>query len=164
MHTQSSLLPNLQVDLALLDTPSLYPSVSNPISIYQSQAQIHHVKIQQQQQQQINKQILLPYPGIVTNATLHQQTTLIPAPPRALQPEPLTYSNRTQFLTQPINFANTDNTGSSELPQPIHTVSTKEAVPQDISHISDTSNSDPFSSQFSSPTQSQSVNDPFNPP
>ena len=66
-------------------------------------------------------------------------------------------------MTQPINSANTDKTNSSELPQPIHTVSIIEAAAQDIKPISDTSNSDPLSSQFSSPTPSQSANSFSNP-
>ena len=101
---------------------------------------------------------LLPYSGFLPNTTL-PAPTLIPAPPQALQPELLKYSNTSQFFTQPTNFANNDETSSSELPQRIHTVTT-----HDISILSDTSNSDPFSSQFSSPSASQITNNPFNPP
>ena len=82
----------------------------------------------------------------------------MPAPLQTPQPELLNYSKAPHFFTQPINFANTDKINIFELPQPIHTVSTKEAGPQDISLISDTFNSDPLSSQFSSPTSSQIAN------
>ena len=63
-----------------------------------------------------------------------------------------------------MNFANTDKTHGSELPQPIHTVSNISDTPQEICLISDTSISDPLSSQFSSPTPSQIANNLFNPP
>ena len=91
-------------------------------------------------------------------------TTVVPAFPRAPQPELLNYSHTPQFFTQPINFANTDKTSSSELPQPIHSVSSIHGTTHDINLLSDTSNSDPNSSQFSSPTASQIANNPFNPP
>ena len=58
----------------------------------------------------------------------------------------------------------THKTSSSELPQPIHTVSTINDTTHDISLLSDTSNPDPISSQFSSPTASRTTNNPFNPP
>ena len=48
--------------------------------------------------------------------------------------------------------------------QPIHTASNITDIPQEISLISDTSISDPLSSQFSSPTRSQIASKPFNPP
>ena len=88
----------------------------------------------------------------------------IPAPPRAPQLELLNYPNTPQFSTQPINFANTDKTNSSELPQPIHRVSHLPETPHDISLLSDNSNSDPIISQFSSSTPSQIASNPFNPP
>ena len=91
-------------------------------------------------------------------------STLIQAPPRAPKLEIRNYSNTPQFSTQPINIANTDKTRSSELPQPIHTVSNINDSTHDISLLSDTSNSDPFISQFSSLTASQIANNPFNPP
>ena len=50
------------------------------------------------------------------------------------------------------------------MPQPIHTVSQLPETPHDISLLSDNSNSDPLSSQISSPTPSQIANNPFNPP
>ena len=53
---------------------------------------------------------------------------------------------------------------SSELPQPIHTVSHLPETPHDISLLSDKSNSDPLSSQVSSPTPSQIARNPFSPP
>ena len=104
------------------------------------------------------------YSGFLTDALLQHQTPLIPTPPQAPQPELLSYSNTPQFSTQPVHFANTDKTISSELPQPIHTVSTTKAVPQDISLISDIHNSDPLCSQFSSSTPSQIANNHFNLP
>ena len=58
----------------------------------------------------------------------------------------------------------THKTRSSELPQPIHTVSTINDTTHDISLLSDTSISDQISSQFSSPSPSQIANYPFNPP
>ena len=89
---------------------------------------------------------------------------LTPDSPRAPQPELLNYSNTPQFSTQPINFANTDKTHSSELPQPIHTVSHLSETPHDISLLSDTSYCDPISSKLSSRTPSQIASNPFNPP
>ena len=50
------------------------------------------------------------------------------------------------------------------MPQPIHTVSIIHHTTHDISLLSDTSNFDLISSQFSSPTASQFANNPFNPP
>ena len=50
------------------------------------------------------------------------------------------------------------------MPQPIHTVSHLPETPHDISLLSDNSNSDPLSSQISSPTPSQIANNPFTPP
>ena len=123
--------------------------------------QIHQTQAQQQQQQ-ITEQILLPYSGFLQNTTL-PPPTLIPTSPRAPQHELLNYSNTPQFCTQPINFANTDKTVNSELPQPIHTVSNINDTTHDISLFSDTYNPDPISSQFSSPTASQIVKIPFNP-
>ena len=89
---------------------------------------------------------------------------MIPAPPRAPQTDLLNYSNTQQFSTQPINFANTDKTHSSEMPQPIHTVSHNNDTTHDISLLSDISFSDPTSSQISSPTPLQIASNPFNPP
>ena len=88
----------------------------------------------------------------------------MPAPPRAPQLEKINYSNKPQFSTEPKNFANTDITISSEMPQPIYTVSNINDTLQDISLISDTSISGPLSSQFSSPTASRIASSPFNPP
>ena len=105
----------------------------------------------------------MPYSGFIANTTL-QPPTLLPAPPRAPQPELINYSNTPQFSTHPIIFANTDKTNCSELPQPIHTVSNIHDTPQDIILISDTSFSDPLSSQFSSPTTSRIESNPFNQP
>ena len=105
----------------------------------------------------------MPYAGFLPNTTL-PPSTLIPAPPREQQPELLNYSNSPQLSTQPINFANTDKTSSSEFPQPIHTVSTIDDTTHDFSLLSDTSNLDSIRSQFSSPTASQIANNPFNPP
>ena len=90
--------------------------------------------------------------------------TLIQAPPRAPEPELLSYSNTTQFSNKPTIFAKTDKTHSSKLPQPIHSVSNINNTPHDISLVSDTSISNPISSQFSSPTPSKIANNPFNPP
>ena len=160
-HTQSLLLPNLQIDFVLLDTPPLYSTIGNPISPHQIQTQIHQT--QAQQQQQTTAQSLLPYSGFLPNTTL-PPPTLIPALQRAPQLELRNYSNTPQFSTQPLNFANTDKTSSSELPQPIHTVSNIHDTTHDIGLLSDSSNSDPISSQFSSPTTSQIANNPFNPP
>ena len=156
---QSLLLPNLQIDVVLLDTPPFYPTISNPIPYYQSQTQIHQT--QAQQQHQIYTLTLSPYSGFLANTTL-QLPTIIPAPPLAPQPELINYSNLPKFSTQPINFANTDKTSSSELPQPIHTFSNIHDTLQDISPISDTSISDPLSSQFSLPTASQIASNLFN--
>ena len=105
----------------------------------------------------------MPYSGFLPITSL-PPPTIIQAPPRGPQPELLNYSNTPQFSTQPTNFANTDKTSSSELPQPIHTVSTINDTTHDISLLSDTSNFDPISSQFSSPTLSQIANNLFNPP
>ena len=110
----------------------------------------------------MNTQTLLRYSGFLSNTTL-QPPTLIPAP-RAPQPKLLSYSNTPQFSTQPINFANTDKTHSSELSQPIHTVLNINDTTHDISLLSDTSISDAISSQFFSPTPSQFTSSPFNPP
>ena len=101
-------------------SPPLYPTIGYPISPHQSQAPIHQT--QAQQQQQINTQTLLPYSGFLP-ITPPSPTMLIPAPPRAPQPELFNYSNTPQFSNQPIKFANTNKTSSSELPQPIQTVS-----------------------------------------
>ena len=155
-------------------SPPLYPTISNPLSPHssQSQSQTHLHPAQPftaqqppQQQQQYTPQLttLQPYSGFLPNTTL-PPPTLIPAPPRAPQPEILNYSNTPQFSTQPINFANTDKTNSSELPQPIHTVSHIPDQSHDISLLSDSSHSDHVSSQISSPTPSQIANNPFNPP
>ena len=57
-----------------------------------------------------------------------------------------------------------DKTSSSELPQPIHTVSKIHDTTHDNSLLSNTSYSDPISSQFSLPTASQIAKNPFNPP
>ena len=158
--TQSLLLPNLQIDLVLLDTLRHFTPQSvipyPPIKVkrqHQTQAQEH----------QINTQSHLPYSDFLLNTTL-PPPVLIPAPQRAPQPELLNYSHTPQFSTQSINFANTDKTHSSELPQPIHTVSHINDTTHDISLLSDTSISDPTNSQISSPTPSQIANNPFNPP
>ena len=50
------------------------------------------------------------------------------------------------------------------MPLLIHTVSNINEAPQDISLISDTSNSEPFSSQITSPAPSQTSSIPFNLP
>ena len=50
------------------------------------------------------------------------------------------------------------------MPQPIYTVSHLPETPDDISLLSDTSNSDLLSSQIYSPTPSQIASNPFNPP
>ena len=117
----------------------------------------------QQHPHQLNTQGLLPYSGFLTDTSL-QPPTIIPAPPRTPPPELLNYSNTHQFFTQPMNFTKTNKTHSSELPQPIHTISNIIDTPQDISLISDTSTSDPLSSQFSSPTPSQIASNPLNQP
>ena len=145
-----------------MDTPPppLYPTIGNSISPHQNQTQLHQT---QAQEQQITAQTLLPYSGFLPNTTL-PPPTLIPAPPRAPPPELLDYSNTPQFSTQPKNFANSDKKSSSELPQPIHTVSNIHDTTHDISLISDTSNSDPIISQFSSSTATQISSNPFNPP
>ena len=104
----------------------------------------------------------MPYSGFLPNTTL-PHPTLIKAPPRAPQSELLNYSNTPQFSTQAINFANTDKISTSELPQPIRTVSNINDTTHDISLLSDTSNPDPISSQFSSPTASQIANNTFDP-
>ena len=106
----------------------------------------------------------MPYSGFIRNATLQQQTPLIPAPPQAPQAESLNYSNTPPFSTQPINFAITNKTSSLELPQPIHTVTNIDDTPQGISLISDTSVFDPLNSQFSSRTPSQIGSNAINPP
>ena len=103
----------------------------------------------------------MPYSGFIANPTL-QPPTVIPAPPRALQPELIIYSNRQQFSTQPTNFANTNKTSSFELPQPVHTVSNIIDTLQDISLISYTSISNQLNSQFFSITPSQFSSNPFN--
>ena len=105
----------------------------------------------------------MPYSGFLPNTTL-PTPTMIPALPRAPQTEILTYSNTPQFPTQPINFANTDKTHCSELPQLIHTVSNINDTTHHISLLSDTSISDPISSHFSSTSPSQIASNPFNPP
>ena len=115
---------------------------------YPSQAQIHQTRTQQPNQ--LNTQTLLPYSGFIVNTTL-QPPNILPSPSRAPQLELINYSNTPQFSAQTKNFANTDKT-SSELPQPIHTVSNMTDTPQDFSLLSDTSNSIPLSSQFSSIT------------
>ena len=125
--------------------------------------QTHQTQAQQQQHHHINTVKLLPYLGFIENTKL-PPTTIIPTQPRAQQTELINYSKALQFSTQPKNFANTDKTISSEWPQPIHTVSTINDIPQDISLISDTSISDPIKSQFSSPTPPQIASNPFNPP
>ena len=134
--------------------------MSNPVSLLQSQTQTHQTQAQQQQQpHHINTQTLLAYSGFLSNTT-RQTTTIIQAP----QTELVNCSNTAQLSTQPIKFANTDKTHSSELPQPFHTVSNITDTPQNASLISDTSISDPLSSQFSSPTPSQIAGNFFNPP
>ena len=137
--TQSLLLPSLQINHVLLKIAPLYSKIINPISTHQAQIQQTQA---QQQQFQTNTQILLPYSGFIANTTL-QPPTIIPAPPRAPQPKIKNYSNTPQFSSQTINFANTDKTNSSELPQPVHTVSNINDTPQDISLLSGTFISDP---------------------
>ena len=105
----------------------------------------------------------MPYSASPKRNTPSAHTTVIPDPPQTPQPELLSYSNTPQFSTQPINFANTDKSTCSELPQPIHTVSNINDT-HDISLLSDNSNPDPISSHFCSPTASQIANNPFNPP
>ena len=105
----------------------------------------------------------MPYSGFLANKPL-QPPIIIPAQPRAPQPELINYSNTPQFSTQPINFENTDKTSSSELPQPIHNVLYINGTQQDIYFISDTSISRQFSSQFFSPTPSKIALNPDNPP
>ena len=102
----------------------------------------------------------MPYSGFLPNTTL-PPPTLIPAPPQPAQFDLLNYSNLPQFSTQPINCANSDKTRSSELPQPVHTVS---IIRNDIRLFSDTSISDPISSQFFAPTPSQIASNLFNRP
>ena len=68
--------------------------------------------------------------------------------------------NTPHFSTQSINFANASKTHSSEHPQTIHTVSNNNE-PQDYTYV-DCSNSEPLSSQFSSPTPLQIASNPFN--
>ena len=145
--------------------PHFTPQLVIPYTSHQSQTQKHQTQAQQQQRQfqQITTQNLLPYSGFLPNTTL-PPPTLIPAPPRATKPEILNYSNTPQFSTQPINFANTYKTHSSELPQPIHTVSNISDTTHDNSLLSDTSISDPISSHFSSITPSQIANNLVNPP
>ena len=58
----------------------------------------------------------------------------------------------------------TDKTNSPELPHPIHNISYINDKAQDKSLFSDTSKSNPLSSQFSSPTPPQIAKKPFNPP
>ena len=129
-------------------SPSLYPAISNPVSPpHQIQMQIHQTEAEQQQPHHINTQTLLRYSVFLSNTTL-QPPTFIPAPPRAPQPELNNYSNTPQLSTQPIIFADNNKIHSSELAQPTHTVSNITDTPQDISLISDTSISDPHSSQF----------------
>ena len=106
----------------------------------------------------------MPYADFIANATLQEQTPLIPATLQAPQTQLVNYSNTPHFSTQPINFANTNKTSSSELQQPTHTVSNINDTPQNFSLILDTSLSDPLSSQFSSPTPSQVASNPFKPP
>ena len=103
----------------------------------------------------------MTYSGFIANTTL-QPPIIIPAPPREAQPEIDNYSNTPQFSTQPLNFANTDKTNCSVLPQPIHTVSNINDTPQDISLRSDTSVLDPLNCQFSSTTPSQISSNLFN--
>ena len=138
---------------------SLVPIIGNPISPHQSQTQIHR---EQAQRPHLNTQILLPYSGFLPNTTL-SPPVLIPAPPRAPQLELLIFSNTPQFFTQPISFANTDKTHSSELSQPVHSVSNINDTTRDITLFSDTSISHPTNSQISSPTPSQIASNPFNP-
>ena len=140
----------------------LYPTITNPISSYQSQARIHQRQAQHQPHQ-INTKTLLPYPGFIDNTTI-QPPTFIPVPARALQRRLIKYINTRQFSNQPKNFANTDKTNSFQLPQPNHSVSIINGTPQDISLISDTSIFDPLNSQFVSPTLSQIASNPFIPP
>ena len=99
---------------------------------YQNEAQIHKTQIQRQKQQ-INKQTLLSHSVFLAYSLLQQKTLFMSAPLQTPQPELLNYSKTPHFFIQPINFANTDKIYIFELPQPIHTVSTKEAGPQDIS-------------------------------
>ena len=61
-------------------------------------------------------------------------------------------------------MSNTDKTHSSKLPPPIHTVSHISDTTLDISLLSDTSSTDPISSQISSPTPSQIASNPLNLP
>ena len=75
--------------------PPLYPSVSYPISTYQSQAQILQT---QTKQQQLNTQTLLQYSGLIANPTI-QPPTMIPALPRALKTELIYYSNTPRLST-----------------------------------------------------------------
>ena len=105
----------------------------------------------------------MAYSGFIANTTLHPPT-IIAAPQRAPQPELINYSNIPQFSTQPINFENTDKTTTSELPQPIHTVSNINDTQRDISLLSDTTNSDLLHSHCSSPTPSNIASKPFNSP
>ena len=90
----------------------------------------------------------MPFSGFITNPIL--QTPLIPAPPRAPQPELINYSKTPQISTQPINVAHTNKTSSSEKPQLIHTDFNIDDVP--------------LSSQFCSSKSSQIEKNLVNPP
>ena len=158
-HTQSLLLPNLQIDLVLMDTlPHFTPKSVIPYPPSNSNANTSNASTATTTHQ-LTIQTLLPY----SNTTL-QPSKIIPAPPLAPQPKLLNYSNTPQISTQPINFVRTDKIHSSELPQPIHFLSNINDTPYDISLLSDTSIPDPTNSQFSSPTPSRNANNPFNPP
>ena len=160
-HTQSLLLPNLQIDLVLLDTPPHFtPQSVIPYPPSKSKTNTPNASITTKTNNCTNFIAILWFSSKYDTPP----PTFIPAPPQAPQLELLNYSNTPQFSTQPINFANIDKTISSELPQPIHTVSNFHNTRQGISLLSDTSNFDQISSQFSLPTASQIANNPFNPP
>ena len=143
-----------------LPPPQLFASVCNPIYTYQNQTQIY----QAQPQQQIIK--THTFFAILRLSCKRKITTIytFTVPPKAPQSKLINYSNTTQFCTQPINVANTNKTSSSELPQPIQTVSIIDGTLHDISLIFDASTSDLLSSHFSSTTPSQITSNPFNPP
>ena len=153
-QSQSLLLPSVQIYFVLLDTPPTLPHNRKSHIPHQSQTQIH---------QTATAQTLLLYSGFLSNTAL-PTPTLIPAPPRGPHSELLIYSNTPQLSAQPINFANTDKTSISELPQPIHTVSNFHDTTHDISLHFDNFHFDPLCSPFSSPTASQMASNPFNPP
>ena len=157
--TRSLLLLNLQIDLVLLETPLASPRnelYRNHLSDASANTTNANTTVTTNKHSNISALLRLFCKHCTTDTTYT-------CPTESITTTNNNYCNTSQFATQQINFARTSKTHSSEQQQPIHYVSTINE-PQDISQISDSSNSMPLSFHFSSPIPSQIAISSFNPP